>query len=167
MTRAHHHQRHQPPRSLARARELVVAVPPMQSNVNLSRIVRAAGCFGVQTILAAGSGKIDPKIARDAVESVTIQWRRSLLPTIRKKRAEGFRLVGLEQATGSHVIYDYGFQRQSVLLIGHERHGITPETLAELDDVIEIPIYGMPHSHNAASSAIIAMYEYCRQFPDG
>lgn len=161
------HQRHKPPHELTRPREIVLAVPQMQSNVNLSRMVRAAGCFGIRHLVAAGSGKVDPKIARDGIDQVTVEWRRTLLPALKKRKADGFRLVGLEQATRSQVIYDYQFERKSVLLIGHERNGIPAEELAELDDVIEIPVHGMPHSHNAASSAIMAMYEYCRQFPHG
>ncbi len=161
------HQRHKTPLALTQARELVLAIPQMQSNVNLSRIVRAAGCFGISQLVAAGSGKIDPKIARDGVEYVDVAWRRSLLPVLQRMKSDGYRLVGLEQATGSQRLYDYSFARRSVLLIGHERHGIPAEELAVLDDVVEIPVHGLPHSHNAASSAIMAMYEYCRQFPDG
>jgi tRNA G18 (ribose-2'-O)-methylase SpoU len=37
--------------------------------------------------------------------------------------------------------------------------------LERLDRVAEIPLAGMPHSLNAATSAAIAVYEYCRQFP--
>ena len=161
------HQRHKPPSQLDRARELVVAVPQMQSGVNLARIVRAAGCFGITRIVAEGKGKVDAKIARDAVEFVEISWHRSLLPVLQKLKADGYRLVGLEQATRSLVIYDYQYPRRSVLVIGHERHGIREDELAVVDDVIEIPMHGQPHSHNAASSAIIGMYEYCRQFPQG
>jgi len=161
------HQRHKPHSPLERTRELVVAVPQMQSNVNLSRIVRVAGCFGIPRIVAAGTGKVDKKIARDGIDHVTIDSHRSLPPMLRKLKSEGYRLVGLEQTTNSKTIYDYKFDRKSVLLIGHERHGITAEELAELDDVIEIPVHGMPHSHNAATSAAMAIYEYCRQYPDG
>jgi len=139
----------------------------MQSNVNLSRIVRAAGCFGIPRIVAGGAGKVDRKIARDGVDHVQIDWHRSLIPVLKKLKSDGYRLVGLEQVTQSEVIYDYTFERRSVLLIGHERNGIPAEELAELDDVVEIPVHGMPHSHNAASSTIMAMYEYCRQFPEG
>ena len=161
------HERHKPPSALVRPRELVVAVPPMRSSVNLSRIVRVAGCFGIGRIVAAGGGKVDKKIARDGIEHVTIETHRTLAPVLRKLRSEGYRVVGLEQATGSKLIYEYEFDRKSVLVIGHERHGITPEELAELDDVIEIPVHGRPFSHNAATSAAMAIYEYCRQFPTG
>ena len=161
------HLRHKPPSELTQPRELVLALPPMQSNVNLSRIVRAASCFGVTKIVACGSGKVDRKIARDGVDNVTIETHRSLPPVLKKLSADGYRLVGLEQATGSQRIYDYRFARRSVLVIGHERNGISEDELALLDAVIEIPVHGMPFSHNAATSTAMAIYEYCRQFPYG
>jgi tRNA G18 (ribose-2'-O)-methylase SpoU len=39
--------------------------------------------------------------------------------------------------------------------------------LRVLDRVVEIPVYGMPYSHNAATAAAMALYEYCRQYPQG
>jgi tRNA G18 (ribose-2'-O)-methylase SpoU len=161
------HLRHKPPTPLNQAREIIVAVPEMQSNVNLSRIVRAAGCCGIPHVIAAGRGKIDPKIARNATEVVTVGVHRSLLPQLHKYRAEGYRIVGLEQTTYSKRIYEYSFQRRTLLVVGHERIGIPPDLLAVLDDAVEIPMFGQPYSHNAATAAAIAMYEYCRQFPDG
>ena len=167
MSNEFRHERHKPPTELMRSRELIVAVPQMQSNVNLSRIVRVAGCFGIQRLVVAGPGKVDKKIARDGIDCVTIQSHRTLLPVLRRLRSAGYRIVGLEQATHSQILYEYKFARRSVLLVGHERHGISPEAFAELDDVVEIPIHGRPLSHNAATSAAMAIYEYCRQFPHG
>ena len=161
------HQRHQPSTPLTRDRELVVAVPPMRSQVNLSRIVRAAGCCGVTQLVAGQPAKIDLSIARDAADYVRVERHRSLLPVVQRLKREGYRVVSLEQATGSVSIYDYRFQRRSLLIVGHERTGVSPDLLAISDDVIEIPIYGVPPSHNAATSAALAMYEYCRQYPEG
>ncbi len=158
------HLRHQPAWPGPGARELIVACPTMRSGVNLARIVRAAGCCGVRRMIVAGSMRIDPKVARDALEQIQIARHRTLLPVLRKLRAEGYRLVGLEQAQGSVSIYDYRFPRRAVLLIGHERLGITPDLLPRLDEVVEIPIFGRPQAHNAATAAAIAMHEYCRQW---
>ena len=55
--------------------------------------------------------------------------------------------------------------RRVALVIGNERAGLEPEVLDKLDRVAEIPLAGLPHSLNAATSASIAIYEYCRQFP--
>ena len=52
-------------------------------------------------------------------------------------------------------------------MIGNERGGLSAEALALCDRAVEIPIWGLPHSHNAATAAAIAMYEYCRQYPRG
>ncbi|MCA9264184.1 MAG: hypothetical protein KDA60_10070 [Planctomycetales bacterium] len=161
------HQRHKPPSQLERPRELIIAMPPMRSHVNLSRIVRAAGCCGVRRVIACGNAKLDLKIARDGADQVEIEIRRTLMPVLDRLRQEGYQLVGLEQATGSVSLYEFSFPRRMALIIGHERNGIDYQTLARLNHVVEIPVYGLPHSHNAATAAAIAMYEYCRQFPIG
>ena len=82
------HERHKPPTALQRTRPLVVACPQMRSNVNLSRIVRAASCCGVTKLIACGSGKVDAKIARDGATEVTIDVRRSLPPVLQKLSRE-------------------------------------------------------------------------------
>lgn len=161
------HQRHKLPSELARPRELIVTCPPMRSNVNLSRIMRAASCCGVRRMIACGNVKIDPKIARDGADQIEMEVRRSLAPVLRTFKSDGYRLVGLEQTTQSQSLYTFTFQRKTVLVFGHERQGLTDDVLQLLDDVVEIPVYGLPHSHNVATAAGMAMYEYCRQFPEG
>jgi tRNA G18 (ribose-2'-O)-methylase SpoU len=157
------HQRHKPGVPLAGARDLVLACPPLRSNVNLSRIVRAAGCCGVQRMIVCGRPKIDPEIARNALEQLELESHRTLPPVLAKLRREGYALVGLEQTTRSQSLYDFRFQPRTVLVIGHERLGLTSELLELLDHVVEIPVFGLPHSHNVATAVAMALYEYCRQ----
>ena len=160
-------QRHKPPSPLQCPRELVIACPPFRSAVNLSRIVRLAGCAGVTRLIVSGSVKIDPKIARDGIEQVKIERRNSLPPVLKKMRKEGYRIVGLEQTDNSKSLFDFEFPRRTLLLIGHERLGISEEQLGLVDQCVEIPVYGMPFSYNVATATTMAVYEYCRQFPNG
>ena len=160
--------RHRPPRELPRPRELVVVCAPLRSKVNLSRIARAAGCCGVTRIIATGRPmKLDPEIARDAAETLTLENRRSLTPVLKDLRAAGHRLVGLEQTTDSHDLHHYAFERKTALVVGNERSGIAEEALAVLDATVEIPVWGLPYSYNAATATCMALYEYCRQWPEG
>ena len=159
--------RHKPAAELQRPRELIVACPPMRSNVNLSRIVRAAGCCGVPRIICCGTAKVIGKIARDAQGSLEVETHRTLLPALERLKAEGYELVGLEQTTDSESIFETTLKRKMVLVIGNERNGIDEPVLKILDRTIEIPVYGMPYSHNAATATVMALYEYCRQFPRG
>ena len=161
------HERHKPPRALNRPRELVVVCAPMRSNVNLSRIVRAAACCGLDRILCTGPAKLERKIARDGADTVRIETHRTLLPVLDGLRADGYRLVGLEQTSHSRDLHHYQFVRRTALVIGNERTGLTDDVLAELDDVVEIPVWGLPYSYNVATATAMALYEYCRQYPEG
>ena len=161
------HQRHKPPSSLARPRELVLCLAPMRSNVNISNIVRTAGCCGITRLVACGHVKVDKNIARDGADQVEIEVHRTLPPVLKQLKQEGFTLVGLEQTTGSKNIHEFVFPRKTALVLGNERLGLSDEELRLMDVCVEIPVWGMPHAYNVATSAAMALYEYCRQYPEG
>ncbi len=139
----------------------------MRSNVNLSRIVRSAGCCGVRRVICCGNARILPEISRDIGDSVEIELHRTLPPVLKKLHQQGFELVALEQTATSEPIYTFGFQRKTALVIGNERLGVEEEVLRMVDRVVEIPVYRLPYAHNAATATAIALYEYCRQYPRG
>jgi tRNA G18 (ribose-2'-O)-methylase SpoU len=161
------HVRRKPPQPLTRPRELIVVCAPMRSNINLSRIARAAACCGVTRLVCCGPGKLDRKIARDAADTLHVESHRTLPPVLDTLREDRFRLVGLEQTSNSKNLHHYEFPRRTALVIGNERTGLTDDILARLDDVVEIPVWGLPYSYNAATATAMTLYEYCRQFPEG
>ena len=161
------HLRHKPPLALDRPRELLVACAPMRSNINLSRIVRVASCAGVSKVIACGTAKVIDKIARDGADTIAIEVHRTLPPVLKELKQEGYFLVGLEQTTNSRDLHSFAFQRKTVLVVGNERAGLTSDELRLMDEVVEIPVYGLPHSYNVATAAAMALYEYCRQYPHG
>ena len=75
--------------------------------------------------------------------------------------------MGLEQTTGSVNLHHYAFPRRTALVVGNERLGLTDDLLALVEDVVEIPVWGLPYSYNVATAATMALYEYCRQYPAG
>lgn len=156
--------RHKPQTELSYPRQLVVACVPMRSNVNISAIARTASASGVQKLVLCGNNKLIAKIARDGADELDVVVRRTLLPALKTFADDGYRLVGIEQATNSQNIHDYEFQERTLLVVGNERLGISESILEALDDIIEIPVYGVPHSFNAATATSMAIYEYCRQF---
>src|SRR5688500_19010112 len=107
------HQRHKPPAALVQPREMVLVCAPLRSNVNFSRIVRAAGCSGLSRIVAAGHVKIDPEIARINDSQIQVECHRTLPPILQKLKTQGYTLVGLEQTTNSVSIYEFRFPRKT------------------------------------------------------
>lgn len=161
------HQRHKPGSNLDRDREIIVACAPMRSNVNISAIARTASACAIEKLILTGTASLISKIARDGAEELEVSVHRTLKPVLLKLQKEGYRLVGLEQTTNSVSMHEYKFLRKTVLVVGNERTGLTPDILEVLDDVVEIPVYGLPHSFNAATATSMSLYEYCRQYPQG
>src|SRR5262249_54742967 len=147
--------------------ELILCCSPMRSNVNLSNIVRTAGCCSITRLIACGSPKIDKTIARDGADQVQIEVHRTLPPVLKELKTEGFTLVRLEQTTNSVSLHDFRCQRRTALVIGNERVGLTDDELRLMDAVLEIPVWGLPYAYNVANATAMALYEYCRQFPQG
>jgi tRNA G18 (ribose-2'-O)-methylase SpoU len=161
------HERHKRLAELRRPRELIVACAPLRSNVNLSRIVRVASCSGVSKVIACGTAKVIDKIARDGADTIEIEVHRTLPPVLKELKGQGYQLLGLEQTTHSQNLHAFRFERKTVLVVGNERAGLSEDLLALLDQVVEIPVYGLPYSYNVATAASLALYEYCRQYPQG
>ncbi len=161
------HQRHKPPSPLERPRELVIACAPLRSNVNLSHIIRLAGCAGVERIIGCGHARLIEKIARDGAGTVRLEIHRTLPPVLKQLKSDGYQLVGLEQTTGSEILHDFRFNCRTALVVGNERLGLTDEELGLVDRVAEIPVYGLPFAYNVHTAVAMAVYEYCRQFPHG
>ncbi len=139
----------------------------MRSNVNLSHIIRTAGCCGISRVICCGNAKVLDKIARDGAETVQLDVHRTLAPVLKQLKGDKYELVGLEQTTNSTSAYEFRFSRKTALVIGNERMGLTDEELLLIDHVCEIPVYGLPHSYNVHTATAMALYEYCKQYPRG
>ena len=152
------HQRHKDSSSLTQPRELIVACAPMRSNVNISAIARTASACAIERLILTGNASLISKIARDGASELEVSVHRTLKPVLLKLRSNGYRLVGLEQTTNSVSMHKYQFKRRTTLVIGNERTGLTSDILEILDDVVEIPVYGLPHSFNAATATSMSLY---------
>jgi tRNA G18 (ribose-2'-O)-methylase SpoU len=160
-------ERHKPPTPLDQPRQLVIACAPLRSNVNLSHIIRLAGCAGAERVIGCGHARLIDKIARDGADTVQLEIHRTLPPVLKQLKADGYELVGLEQTTGSENLAEFAFNRRTALIVGNERAGLTEEELAAINRVVEIPVYGLPYAYNVHTAVAMAVYEYCRQFPRG
>jgi tRNA G18 (ribose-2'-O)-methylase SpoU len=161
------HVRHKPTDPLDTPREIIVVCSPFRSRVNLSSIVRTAGCCGITRIIACGNATIDRGVALDGADHVKIEKRRTLIPVLRTLREDGYAVVGLEQTTNSTSLHEFTFPRKVALVVGNERTGLSDDELALVDACVEIPVWGLPYSYNVATATAMALYEYCKQYPTG
>lgn len=78
---------------------------------------------------------------------------------IEDQRAEGKRIVAVELADGATPLARLGPARgPTVLLLGHEHHGVPDEVLVEVDECVEIPMVGWGASLNVAVAGSLVAY---------
>ena len=118
-------------------------------------------------MIGTGHAKLHAKITRDGIDEVSLEVRNSLPPVLTRLREDGFILVGLEQTSGSISLAEMAFPHRTALVVGSEREGLSQDCLDLVDHVVEIPVWGMPFSYNVATATSLAIYEYCRQYPQG
>lgn len=103
------------------------------------------------------------KTALGAVE--TVPWSRHADPldAVRHARSAGMRICVLEHTDQSVPTYSLTKGDFPLcLIIGNELTGVSPELIAAADMAVEIPMYGVKQSLNAAVAYGIALFDFVR-----
>lgn len=155
--------------------DIIVIAHNIRSTHNVGAIFRTAEGFGISNIILSGYTPY-PQLQKDSrlphiAEKLTKQISKTALgaeaivpfeyheqPPLDALKADGYRIVGLEQAPNSIPMAHYKPSEKVALLLGEEVEGITPELLAKCEDIIEIPMVGKKESFNVSVATGIALY---------
>lgn len=155
--------------------QIIVIAHNIRSTHNVGSIFRTCEGLGAEKLILTGYTphptvpsderlphtvrKLENQISKTALgaeQLVPYEYRE--LPPLDELRADGYRIVGLEQDASSIMLPDYEVPEKLALLLGEEVAGITPELRAQCDDLVEIPMYGQKESFNVSVAAGIALY---------
>jgi len=160
--------------------EIILVAHNIRSIQNVGSILRTAEGFGVTKVFASGytpnldSGlpHVRAKMAKElhktalgAEEIVDFRFALDVMELIKKLRADGYRVVGLEQDECAISLPDFDFCKERpckkiALLLGEEVHGLTVELRDACDDLVEIPMFGQKESFNVSVATGIALYHF-------
>lgn len=157
-------------------RRPILALDAIQDPGNLGTILRTAAWFGIQGIIC-GEGTVDPwnpKVVRSTAGStgqIPLVFG-SLHHALDQAVSAGWSVVALDAGEDgrSVALPEFQFPEKTVLLVGNEANGISPEILRKAEVVCRIPgftpsgIEGV-ESLNAAMALGIAMYACVSQAP--
>ena len=82
---------------------------------------------------------------------------------LKSKKHDGYRIVGVEQTSGSVKLHQYSFRPKTVIVLGNEKDGIDADLMYLMDDVVEIVQFGVIRSLNAHVSGSLVLWEYIKQ----
>ena len=85
--------------------------------------------------------------------------RRSKETWVRNERDRGARVVAVELADGAiPLVLLEPARRRTVVLLGHEHHGVPDEAMELCDAAVQIPMLGVGHSLNVAVAGSLVAY---------
>lgn len=156
-------QKPQPPTEA----QLLIAVETLQDPGNLGTIIRTAAAAGADGVwLSADS--VDPESPK-VLRASAGQWFRQpvglspdLATTLRQCKAAGMQIAAtLPRASRS--LWETDLARPTVILLGNEGAGLSPELAALADCAVTIPQAVGVESLNVAISGALLLYEARRQ----
>jgi tRNA G18 (ribose-2'-O)-methylase SpoU len=136
----------------------------IRSLYNVGSIFRTSDGVFLQELILTGYTPHPPrkeieKTALGATASVPFRPIPDQREAVAAVKSEGAMLCVLEQTTTSRPYYDVGNVRFPLcLVVGNELTGVSQELVAAADCTIDIPMFGMKHSLNAAVAFGIAAF---------
>lgn len=150
-------------------KEVVLVLDDIRSVHNVGSIFRTADCAGVSKIYLCGytpapvdrfgrKRKDFAKVSLGAEDSVAWQAASDAASAIRELKAEGYRVIAVEQDEASIDYREAEPEFPLAIVYGNEVDGIPKDTLALCDIVAEIPMAGEKESLNVSVSVGISLF---------
>ena len=146
----------------------VLILPNISSAHNVGAIFRTADGAGVDKIYLTGYTPRPPhpgldKVALGAEKSVLWEGVSQAGRLVKKLKAEGYKIVALEQTENSVNIYEWTPAFPLALIVGNEKTGVSKSLLKYCDAVVHLPMLGKKNSLNVSVATGVAMYEIVRK----
>ena len=149
---------------------LRLLAPDVGIAANVGALFRLADALGIEHLHLAGASPVPPdarirKTSRSAERHVAWSYEADPLATVTALKAGGWRVVALELSTTSVPLDALAVAPgdRVCLVVGAERHGVSPALLDAADATVHIPMRGHNSSMNVASACAIALYAITRQ----
>lgn len=147
---------------------LSVAIDGVQGPFNVGAIIRTAAAYRAEKLwIAEGStGPENSKVGKTALGTdrfLEIETVADAGAIAVAARTAGYRVIGVELASGAKPLHEIDLRGDICLMVGHEDRGLSKAGLEACDEFGFLPQLGRVGSLNVATAASIAMYEWARQ----
>lgn len=149
-----------PPVATTRCDHLLLAPLWPMYDVNLGTLLRTCDAVGACLVVPRRAG-IDAAVAKGNTlrRGGCVHRVGEPLTWLATQRATGTTIVGVELVDEAIRLGDLRAARgRTVVVLGHEQHGIPPEALELLDQAVEIPMIGTGLSLNIAVAGSLVAY---------
>ncbi|MBL7958495.1 MAG: RNA methyltransferase [Flavobacteriales bacterium] len=151
--------------SASLAHRVTVVLDDVRSRHNVGSIFRTADAFGAERILLCGFTPCPPhaeieKTALGATRSVPWEHVPAAVDAVNKLRAEGYRVLAVEQTASAMALGDLNPEpgRPLAMVFGNELHGVSQAVVEAADACVMVPQRGSKHSLNVSVCAGVMLH---------
>ncbi|MEA1925687.1 MAG: TrmH family RNA methyltransferase [Patescibacteria group bacterium] len=145
-------------------KSVYVIMHNIRSCYNIGSLFRTSDALGIEKVFLGGysprpdQNKSISKTALGAEKCVEWEAHWHTHAIIDKLKADGVRIVALEQAEKSIDLNQYQPIFPMAILVGNEVKGLSRSILSRVHDIVEIPMKGEKESLNVSVAFGIAAY---------
>jgi len=146
--------------------DLTVLLEDVQVPRNLAAILRscdAVGAMEAHAVWPGGRLKISRPASGGNRKWLPVHKHRTLAAALDHLKGREMRILAAHPTADAIPFREVDFTLPTVLLLGNEDDGLTPEALAGADAVVTIPMEGMGTSLNVSVAAALLLFEAQRQ----
>jgi len=150
---------------------IIVILDDVRSMHNVGSVFRTCDAFAAEAVYLCGYTPTPPhrdihKTALGATETVSWKHFASALDAVNEARANGYKIMAVEQAHNSTALHELQWKNErTALVFGNEVTGVSDAVLKAADGFIEIPQWGTKHSLNISVSAGVVLWEMVNPKP--
>lgn len=146
---------------------LIVILDGITDVRNFGAIARTCECAGVDAIVVPSKGGAAAnadaiKTSAGALHTIPVCREMNLIEAARFLQSCGLKLIAANEKTNTNYT-QANFRTPTVIVMGSEDEGISPELLRLCNESVAIPILGKIKSLNVSVAAGILLYEAIRQ----
>ncbi len=144
-------------------RPIYLVLENIYDTYNVGGLFRLADALAVEKIYLCGETETPPnsrikKASIGTYKVVPWEYKKSAQEAIKELKKKRVRIIGVEQHKQAVDYTRAEYSLPLALVLGNETAGVTPETLALCDQIVEIPMWGINKSLNVIVSAATVGY---------
>ena len=138
------------------ANDFTLALDGIQDPGNLGTIIRSADWFGINTIVCSNNcvDLYNPKVVQSTMGSI---FHVKTIYTDLHAFIAANKHICVAATLDGQQVYGFQFDKQGILVIGSESHGISASILSLIQHKITIPSFGKAESLNAGVATSILL----------
>ena len=141
--------------------ELHIAIENLERDFNMGTIVRTANAFNIEAIHIVGKKQWNKRGAMATDLYMNIFYYQNIADF--QAATKGRHIIGIDNVEGSVPLTGVRLPKDSVLVFGSEKSGLSDEMIRYCESIVKIEQFGSTRSLNVGVASGIAMYTWMQR----